>query len=102
MAACRKARIDAFIRSRKDGYDTETGAIVQSVSNGQMQRLGLARAFLRDSEVFLLDEPTAALNTESETKILKTISDLKQEGKCILLITHKESTMHAADRIVEL
>ena len=72
------------------------------LSGGQKQRVSFARALLRDSPIFILDEPTAALDTESEAKILQAISDLKQAGKCILLITHKESTMHAADRIVEL
>ena len=72
------------------------------LSGGQKQRVSFARALLRDSPIFILDEPTAALDTESEAKILQAISDLKQAGKCILLITHKESTMHIADRIVEL
>lgn len=80
----------------------DAGENGELLSGGQKQRVSFARALLRDSPIFILDEPTAALDTESEAKILQTISDLKQEGKCILLITHKESTMHAADRIVEL
>lgn len=72
------------------------------LSGGQKQRVSFARALLRDSPIFILDEPTAALDTKSEEKILQAISDLKQAGKCILLITHKESTMHIADKIVEL
>lgn len=80
----------------------DAGEDGELLSGGQKQRVSFARTLLRDSPIFILDEPTAALDTESETKILKTISDLKQEGKCILLITHKESTMRAADRIVQL
>ena len=80
----------------------DAGEDGELLSGGQKQRVSFARTLLRDSPIFILDEPTAALDTESETKILKTISDLKQEGKCILLITHKESTMHVADRIVQL
>lgn len=80
----------------------DAGENGELLSGGQKQKVSLARALLRDSPIFILDEPTAALDTESEAKILKTISDLKREGKCILLITHKESTMRAADRIVEL
>lgn len=80
----------------------DAGENGELLSGGQKQRVSFARALLRNSPIFILDEPTAALDTESEAKILQTISDLKQEGKCILLITHKESTMHVADRIVEL
>lgn len=80
----------------------DAGEDGELLSGGQKQKISFARTLLRDSPIFILDEPTAALDTESEAKILKTISDLKQEGKCILLITHKESTMHAADRIVQL
>ena len=80
----------------------EAGKCGELLSGGQRQRVSIARALLRDAPIFILDEPTAALDTESETRILQTISGLKQEGKCILLITHKESTMDIADRILEL
>ena len=72
------------------------------LSGGQRQRVSIARTLLRDAPIIILDEPTAALDTESEENILQTISDLKQEGKCILLITHKESTMRVANKILEL
>lgn len=80
----------------------EAGENGEMLSGGQRQRVSIARALLKDAPIVILDEPTAALDAESETKILQTISGLKQEGKCILLITHKESTMHIADRILEL
>lgn len=101
LAACRKARIDAFLRSRKDGYDTENGAIVQSVSNGQMQRLGLARAFLRDSEVFLLDEPTSALDVDTAGLIWDTLfTDC--HDKTILVILHDIEAITRFDKIFVL
>lgn len=101
MAACRKARIDAFIRSRKDGYDTETGAIVQSVSNGQTQRINLARAFLRDSGVFLLDEPTSALDADTAGLIWNTLfTDCRD--KTILVILHDMEAITRFDRILVL
>lgn len=80
----------------------EAGENGELLSGGQRQRVSIARALLRDAPIVILDEPTAALDTESEAEILQTISDLKQEGKCILLITHKKSTMRIADRILEL
>lgn len=101
LAACRKARIDAFLRSRKDGYDTENGAIVKSVSNGQMQRLGLARAFLRDSEVFLLDEPTSALDADTAGLIWNTLfTDCRD--KTILVILHDMEAITRFDKIFVL
>ena len=101
LAACRKARIDAFLRSRKDGYDTENGAIVQSVSNGQMQRLGLARAFLRDSEVFLLDEPTSALDADTAGLIWNTLFT-ECRDKTILVILHDMEAITRFDKIFVL
>lgn len=99
--ACRKAQIDAFIRSRKDGYDTEAGSTVQSVSNGQMQRLGLARAFLRDSGVFLLDEPTSALDADTAALIWETLfTDCL--NKTMLVILHDMEEITRFDRILVL
>lgn len=101
MEACRKARIDAFIRSRKDGYDTEAGAIVQSISNGQTQRINLARAFLRDSGVFLLDEPTSALDADTAGLIWDTLfTDCRD--KTILVILHDMEESTRFDRILVL
>ena len=64
--------------------------------------MSIARALLIKAQIYILDEPTAALDAESETKILNTVSKLKQEGKCILLITHKSSSLHIADRILRI
>lgn len=96
-AAVRAAIMEPDIFLRRDAG--ENGELL---SGGQRQRVSIARALLMNAPIIILDEPTAALDAESEAKILQTISDLKHEGKCILLITHKETTMRIADRILEL
>lgn len=101
VEACRKARIDAFVRSRKDEYGTKAGTAVQSVSNGQMQRLSLARAFLRDSEVFLLDEPTSALDADTASLIWDTLFT-DYGDKTILVILHDMKEITRFDRILVL
>lgn len=63
MTACQNAQLDAFIQTLADGYDTEMNTMIQSISNGQMQRINLARAFFRNTDIFLLDEPTSALDS---------------------------------------
>ena len=70
------------------------------LSGGQKQRVSIARAILKNAPVIILDEPTAALDAVSEAKLLDTITSLKQESRCILIISHKESTLRAADRIL--
>lgn len=72
------------------------------LSGGQKQRVSIARALLKEAPIYIFDEPTAALDADSESKILNIILKLKQEGKCILLITHKASTLHIADRILRI
>lgn len=72
----------------------------EPLSGGQKQKVSIARALLKKAPIQILDEPTAALDADSEAKILNTILKLKQEGKCILLITHKASTLRVADRIL--
>lgn len=72
------------------------------LSGGQKQKVSLARAFLKNAPILILDEPTAALDIKSEEIILNTILELKKEGKCILLISHKTSTLQIADRILQI
>lgn len=72
------------------------------LSGGQKQRVSIARALLKEAPIYIFDEPTAALDADSEQKILNTILKLKQDGKCILLITHKVSTLRIADRILRI
>lgn len=72
------------------------------LSGGQKQRVSIARAVLKNAPIYIFDEPTATLDADSESRILDTIYKLKQEGKCILLITHKASTLHISDRILRI
>lgn len=72
------------------------------LSGGQKQKVSIARALLKKAPIYIFDEPTAALDADSESQILNTILKLKQKGKCILLITHKASTLHIADRILRI
>ncbi|MBD5502725.1 MAG: ABC transporter ATP-binding protein [Lachnospiraceae bacterium] len=74
----------------------------EQLSGGQKQKVSIARALLKKAPIYIFDEPTAALDAESESKILNTILTLKQEGKCILLITHKASTLRIADRVLRI
>lgn len=80
----------------------DAGENGSQLSGGQRQRVSVARAMLKNAPVIILDEPTAALDAVSEAKLLATLRSLKQEGKCILMISHKESTLRAADRLLYL
>lgn len=96
--ACRMASIHDFILTLPDGYQTHVGALGDNLSAGEKQRLGLARAFLRGSELILLDEPTSNVDSINEGIILKALKAQKNK-KSILLVSHRESTMAIADRI---
>ena len=96
--ACRKASIHDFIRTLPDGYQTRVGALGDNLSAGERQRLGLARAFLHDSPVILLDEPTSNVDSINEGIILRAIARQKRD-KCIILVSHRASTMAIADRV---
>ena len=96
--ACRKASIHDFILSLPQGYQTRVGALGENLSAGERQRLGLARAFLHDSPVILLDEPTSNVDSINEGIILRAIARQKRD-KCILLVSHRPSTMAIADRV---
>ena len=96
--ACRKASVDEFIMSLPDGYDTQVGALGDDLSAGEKQRIGLARAFLHDGKLILLDEPTSNVDSINEGIILKALKDGRGD-KSIILVSHRESTMAIADRI---
>lgn len=83
-------------------WHRDIGGNGDQLSGGQKQRVSIARALLKKAPIYIFDEPTAALDADSESKILNTIVKLKQEGKCILLITHKASTLRIADRILRI
>ncbi len=97
-AACRLASVHDFIMTLPDGYKTQAGALGDNLSAGEKQRIGLARAFLKGSELILLDEPTSNVDSINEGIILKALKEQKSK-KSIILVSHRESTMAIADRI---
>ena len=97
-AACRKASIHEFIMSLPQGYETMVGELGDTLSGGEKQRIGLARAFLHDAPFMLLDEPTSNLDSLNEAVVLKSLQE-EREGKTVVLVSHRESTMRIADRV---
>lgn len=100
-AACKKAAIDEFIMNLKDGYDTLVGKLKDNFSAGEIQRIGLARAFLKNSPLILFDEPTSNVDSINEGIILKSIKD-QNHDKSFIIISHRQSTMKIADRVYSL
>ena len=96
--ACRLASIYDFISALPDGFQTGVGTLGDNLSAGEKQRIGLARAFLRGSELILLDEPTSNVDSINEGIILKSLKAQKNK-KSIIIVSHRESTMAIADRI---
>ena len=101
QAAAKKASIHDFITSLPNGYDTSVGELGDSLSDGEKQRVGLARAFLHDGDFLLLDEPTSNLDVLNEGIILKSLSE-ESAGKTIVLVSHRKSTMSLADETYEM
>ena len=97
-AACKKASVHDFIMTLPKGYDTPVGELGDTLSGGERQRLGLARAFLHDAPLMLLDEPTSNLDSLNEAIILKSLHE-QREGKSVVLVSHRESTMKIADTV---
>lgn len=100
-SACKMASVHDFIMTLPDGYKTRVGALGDNLSAGEKQRIGLARAFLRGSELILLDEPTSNVDSINEGIILKALKEQKNK-KSIILVSHRESTMAIADRIYQV
>jgi ABC-type multidrug transport system fused ATPase/permease subunit len=98
-AAARAAHAHEFIEALPAGYDTTLGEAGAGLSGGQKQRLSIARAFLKDAPILLLDEPTAALDTISERLVFSALRDLRR-GRTTFVIAHRLSTVRHADRIV--
>ena len=96
--ACKMASVHDFIMTLPEGYKTQVGAMGDNLSAGEKQRIGLARAFLKGSELILLDEPTSNVDSINEGMILKSLAEQKSK-KSIILVSHRESTMAIADRI---
>ena len=99
--ACKMAAVHDFIMTLPDGYKTQVTALGDNLSAGEKQRIGLARAFLRGSELILLDEPTSNVDSINEGIILKALKEQKNK-KSIILVSHRESTMAIADRIYQV
>lgn len=98
VSACKKASIHDWIESLPSGYDTPVGELGDTLSGGERQRIGLARAFLHDADLMLLDEPTSNLDSLNEAVILKSLREEK-ENRTVVLVSHRLSTMRIADKI---
>jgi ATP-binding cassette, subfamily B, bacterial len=101
VAAAKRAQADEFIRQMPNGYASTIGERGQQLSVGQRQRIGIARAFLKNAPVLLLDEPTSALDPATEAAIMETIKELMR-GRTTLIATHRLATIHDVDRIIVL
>ena len=101
MEAAKKASIHEFIMTLPDGYDTQVGELGETLSGGERQRIGIARAFLHDAQLLLLDEPTSNLDSLNEGIILKSLKESAEE-KTVVLVSHRESTMQVADVIFKM
>ena len=100
-AAAKAANCEEFIRRLPEGYDTPIGENGARLSGGERQRISIARALLKDAPIILLDEATASLDVENETKVQEALSRLLA-GKTVLVIAHRMRTVEAADKIVVL
>ena len=99
--AARQAQAEEFILAMPDGYESLVGERGGHLSVGQRQRIGIARAFLKNAPILLLDEPTSALDPTTEAAIMETIKELMR-GRTTLIVTHRLATIHNVDRIVVL
>ncbi len=99
--AAERAQADEFIGALPRGYDSPVGERGGHLSVGQRQRIGIARAFLKNAPILLLDEPTSALDPTTEAAIMETIKELMR-GRTTLIVTHRLATIHKVDRIVVL
>ncbi|MNW28488.1 putative ABC transporter ATP-binding protein [compost metagenome] len=97
-AAARKASVHDFLMSLPEGYQTKVGELGDRLSGGEKQRIGLARAFIREAPLMLLDEPTSNLDGFNEAVILRALNQ-ERIGKTIVLVSHRASTMSIADEI---
>ncbi len=100
QAACKKASVHDFIMTLPNGYETEVGELGGTLSSGEKQRIGLARAFLHDAPFILLDEPTSNLDSLHEGVILKSLQNSKD--KTVVLVSHRASTMNIAQKVYKM
>ena len=101
IKAAQKASIHDMIMSLLNGYDTEVGELGDTLSGGEKQRIGITRAFLRDSPMLLLDEPTSNLDSLNEGIIMKSLKE-ESRGRTVVLVSHRESTMGIVDEVYHM
>lgn len=100
--ALAKASALELVDALPNGLDTRVGELGGRLSEGEKQRIGLARMFLRDADLVLFDEPTSRLDAYNESVILGSINDLAERGSAVVLVSHRDSTMRIADRILRM
>jgi ATP-binding cassette subfamily C protein len=100
-SACRKASALDFILALPDGFETQAGELGGRLSEGEKQRVGLARAFLHDAPLILLDEPTSRLDSLNEAVILKSLYERADE-RSVVIVSHRDSAMRAADKVIRV
>jgi ABC-type multidrug transport system fused ATPase/permease subunit len=101
-AAARYAQLDKFVAQLSEGYATVVGERGVALSGGQRQRLALARAFYKDAPVVVLDEATSALDDETEAGIVETLNEMARQGRTIIVIAHRASSIAKCDMVVRL
>ena len=101
MNAAKLADVDEFVSRMPHGYDTIVGERGETLSGGQRQRIGIARAIIRNNPILILDEPTAALDTESESMVIKALERL-MKGRTVITIAHRLSTIRNSSKILVL
>lgn len=100
--ALAKASALELVDALPNGLDTQVGELGGRLSEGEKQRIGLARMFLRDSDLVLFDEPTSRLDAYNESVILGSVNNLAERGSAVVLVSHRDSTMRVADRILRM
>ena len=100
--ALAKASALELVDALPNGLDTQVGELGGRLSEGEKQRIGLARMFLRDADLVLFDEPTSRLDAYNESVILGSVNNLAEQGSTVVLVSHRDSTMRVADRILRM
>ena len=101
IEAAKKASLHEFVENLPKGYDTLVGELGDTLSGGEKQRIGVARAFLHDAPLLLLDEPTSNLDSLNESIILRSLKKMGKD-KTVILVSHRESTMAVAEKVYQM
>jgi len=101
MSAIKKANLLDFINTLPEGVNTRVGELGARLSGGQRQRITIARAFLKDAPILLLDEFTSALDAKTEQEVLKALESLK-EGRTVLIVSHRASAIQNVNNIFSI